>query len=605
MQKQIYKKINKDFRFPTFDFMTATSERGAAMMVSVIFFVVASAFVVLGLTGPSTREYKNSNDTVSSKQSYFLGESGVEDAYYRIKNGMAIGTSENLVLGSSSVTTTITDLGGGQKQIKGVGDVGTFGRSSDLKITTGTGVSFNYGMQAGEGGIVLSGSSGINGNVYTNGNITGSGSPFITGTVTAANSAALTADQTNGSGTPSYNVTFGNTNSTQDMAQSFQVSTSGAINKFAFYIKKNGAPSNATVKIVNDSSGSPGTTVYTSGTLNASLVTTSYGWIDVTMTNSLLVLGTTYWVVIDASTSSSNYYIVGANLVGYSSGIGKIGQQGGTWNATSPSGLDIFFSLYLGGYTSTITGAYASGFAIGGNAHAHTVNNSSVTGTLKCQTGTGNNKSCNTSYADPSPIGYPISDANIAQWESDAAAGGTYTGNYTLSGSGTTLYGPKKIVGNLIVGGSTTLKMTGTLYVTGYVDVSGSAKIVLDSTTYGHTSGIIISDGYLNLGGSGTLNGTGLSGSYILFITNSTCPNATNCSGHGAIDISGSAGSVVLNAQKGTINFSGSSSAKEATAYKLSLSGSTTVTYDSGLVDMDFTSGPTGSYSIDSWKESN
>lgn len=142
-------------------------------------------------------------------------------------------------------------------------------------------------------------------------------------------------------------------------------------------------------------------------------------------------------------------------------------------------------------------------------------------------------------------------------------------------------------------------------YVTGYVDVSGSAKIVLDSTTYGHTSGIIISDGYLNLGGSGTLNGTGLSGSYILFITNSTCPNATNCSGHGAIDISGSAGSVVLNAQKGTINFSGSSSAKEATAYKLSLSGSTTVTYDSGLVDMDFTSGPTGSYSIDSWKESN
>ncbi len=572
------------------------------MMISLIFFIATSVLVVLGLTGPTAREYRTASDAINSRQSYFLAESGVEDAYYRLKNSMTLPSSVTLLLGSSSTVTTVTDLGGGEKELASTGNVSNRDRAVDMKITTATGVSFVYGMQAGEGGITLSGSSGINGNVYTNGNITGSGSPFITGTAIAANSAALTADQTNGSGTPGNNISFGNASATQDMAQSFQVSADGAINKISFYIKKTGSPSNATVKIVNDSSGSPGTTVYTSGTLSASLVSTSYGWIDTVMANSLLVAGTTYWIVIDASVSSSNYYVIGGDS-GYSGGTGKIGQLSGTWNATTPSGLDVFFKLYLGGYTSTITGSYSAGFDIGGNAAAHTVNNSSITGTLHCQTGTGNNKACVTTFADPDPIAYPISDANISQWESDAVAGGTLTGDYSVGGSSTVSLGPKKIVGNLIVGGSGVLKLTGTVYVTGYVDISGSAKIILDSATYGHTSGILVSDGYLNLGGSGTLNGTGLSGSYILFVTNSTCPDAINCSGHGAVDISGSAGSVVLNAQQGTINFSGSASAKEATAYQLSLSGSTTVTYESGLASLSFTSGPSGSYSINSWKE--
>ena len=86
-----------------------------------------------------------------------------------------------------------------------------------------------------------------------------------------------------------------------------------------------------------------------------------------------------------------------------------------------------------------------------------------------------------------------------------------------------------------------------------------------------------------------------------MFVTTSNC-DSSFCT-HNAIDISGAAGSVILYAQNGTIYFSGSASAKEATGYKLKLEGSTTVTYESGIADVNFTSGPSGSWGIDSWKE--
>ena len=112
---------------------------------------------------------------------------------------------------------------------------------------------------------------------------------------------------------------------------------------------------------------------------------------------------------------------------------------------------------------------------------------------------------------------------------------------------------------------------------------------------------MIVSDGWLNLEGSGQLNGNGQTGSYILFTTTSNC-DISFCA-HNAIDISGAAGSVVLNAQNGTLSFSGSASSKEAVAYKMVLTGATTVNYESGLANMNFTSGPSGGWNIGSWKE--
>ncbi len=591
------------------NFKKTKNNSGAAMLVAVIFLIFISMAIISGLVVPSVREYKIASESLNSKKSYFLAESGVEDAFYRIVTNRPISSSETLTLDSNSVTTTINS-NGNQKEIISLGDVLNYERKVNLTLTVGSGISFNYGVQVGQGGVVLSGSSKINGNVYANGPIIGDGSSSITGTAISGNSPSLDAEISNFILTFWPNtLNFGNANATQDIAQSFKLSSPGAVNKVQLFVKKVGTPNNATVKIVNDVNGNPGTIIYATGTLfESQILTETYCWANaIFAANPLLDADTTYWLVVDASTSSSKYYITAVTGDQYANGLGKIGQQGGTWNNTTPSALDYYFKIYLGGYTGLIAGSSNSEwnqFNVGtennGSAQAYTVKYTKANGDIYCKYGISNNKSCTWTADYPGYIPYPILDANIEKWENDATLGGTYSGTYNTPNYGTSKIGPKMITGDLIVDGSHTLYLTGTVYVKGNVEVSGSAKIVLDAS-YGNNSGIIVTDGWLNLGGSGQLNGTGQQGSYILFVTNSSC-DATYC-GHNAIDISGSAGSVVLNAQKGTIGFTGSAKAKEAIGHKLVLSGSTEVNYESGLANLNFSSGPTGGWEVGTWKE--
>src|SRR3989339_1647498 len=147
--------------------------RGAAMLISVIFFTFISLAIISGLVAPAVREFRNASVYLNSKKSYFLAESGSEDALYRILNNMAIGDSETIVLDSNSVTTT-TDTVLGNKEISSLGDVGNLQRRVNLTLVVGQGASFNYGVQVGQGGLVLENSASITGNVYSSGTITAS-----------------------------------------------------------------------------------------------------------------------------------------------------------------------------------------------------------------------------------------------------------------------------------------------------------------------------------------------------------------------------------------------------------------------------------------------
>lgn len=572
---------------------------GAAMLISIVFFLFISLSIISGLVSPSIREFKNANVNLNSKKSFFLAESGSEDAFYRILKSKPISDSEIITLDSNEVTTVITTVGGDEKQILSLGDVFNYQRQTGITLSSGAGVSFNYGVQVGQGGIDLTGSGTVNGNIYANGPITGDSSAIITGTAISANSPSLVADQTNGAGIPAYNVSFANASSTQDIAQSFKVAAESPLNKIQLYIKKVSTPSNATVKIVNDNNGNPGTTIFATGTLSASSVTTSYGWIDVTFTsNPVLNVGATYWLVVDAGTSNTKYYIIGASNGGYSNGLGKIGQVGGTWNNTTPSGLDYYFSIYLGGFNGLIQGNSLSQWnqlhigTVSGSAQAHTVNYTNATGNIYCQVGTGNNKAC-TPQTDPTYIAFPVSDANIAEWKSDAEAGGVSVGDYSVGWAGGTL-GPKKIVGNLTVSGGGILTVTGTLWVTGNIVLNGGGEIKLASS-YGLNDGVIITDGTVVISGGGHATGSGTAGSYIMMLS-------TN-SGSSAITISGGAGAVIVYAPTGTINISGGASLKEATGYKMLISGGSSITYESGLTNNNFSTGPSGSWIVEDWGE--
>jgi len=561
------------------------------MLIVVVFFLFITLAIIAGLVSPTVREFQNANNLKQSRQSFFLSESAVEDAYFRLKTGKALGATDTITIGSYSATATITDSGYNEKTISSMGDVDSRQRKNELVLNTGTGISFSYGVQAGAGGFTMGNNSVVNGSVYSNGNITGAGT--VTGTALSANSAALEADQTNGSGVPASNVTFGNANGTQDFAQSFQVSETGVVNKVDLYLKKVSTPSNLTVRIVSNSGGSPGTTTLTSGPLSASLVSTTYGWVSVPFSsNPELTEGTTYWIVIDGSTNSSRYYMMGANANGYSGGTGKIGQYSGTWNNTNPSGLDGFFKLYLGGLTGLISGITV-GTAGVGDAYAHTVNNSTIAGSNYCQTGSGNNKACNTTLPDPTQVAMPISDQNILDWKDEAEAGGTHSGDYTLDSTSGSL-GPKKITGNLSVNNNASLTVNGTLWVQGNINISNNAAVRL-SSSYGTSEGVIVADGTVVIGNNAVFSGSGSAGSYLMVLSTSTSTSAITLSNNG--------GAVILYAANGTVNLSNNAGAKALNGKNINLNNNVVIVYDSGLANANFVNGPSGGWGITEWKE--
>ncbi|HEX7724807.1 MAG TPA: choice-of-anchor R domain-containing protein [Candidatus Paceibacterota bacterium] len=539
-----------------------------------------------------------------SKQAFLASNSAINEAIYRLKAGKVLPGSVTISLASSTATITTTAVPGG-KQISVSGTDNSYQRNIQANISYASGVAFNYGLQAGNGGINMGGGSTVDGNLYANGRIDAI-SATITGSAVSAGSTLIAADQSNNvPSTPPNSIMFRNAQASADFAQSFTVGTSSVLNKISIYIKRVGSPGNATVYIVADNAGSPSTAEVAIGsvTLTSASVGTSYSWVDLHMsTKPALVAGSTYWLVIDSSsTSGSAYYVIGANNT-YASGAAKTGIYNGTWNATS---LDGYFITYYGGASGYIGGAgYVGGVSIGsggvGDAWASTVTGASVAGSLYCTTGTHNNKSCNVTHGSAPAIGLPYTDENISDWKSDGQAGGTTNGNVHVDWRGLTL-GPREITGDLTIDGGGVLTMTGTLYVHGNVTITGGGKIILPSS-FDKYSATIVSDGQFAINGGGS-TGSGNSKSYLFLVTTSKCPNDVNCGGNDAIEITGGAGSIAVAAQNGTVSISGGGSLKAAVGNNITIGGGSTVTYDSGLAAPEFANGPSGGYSILNWKE--
>ncbi|HEY4487350.1 MAG TPA: choice-of-anchor R domain-containing protein, partial [Candidatus Paceibacterota bacterium] len=452
-------------------------QRGQVLLGVVILFTVIVVTVVVGLAGPILSQVHMTNNLQQSKQSYYTAESLAEDLAYRFRTGKQVSASETLSMGNTEATANVTTEGG-QQHIRADGDLNDLIRSVYIILSQGSGIAFNYGTQTGNGGFIMSNNAGVNGNVYSNGNITGSNGSFVIGTAVAASSVAQSADQVNDTPLPpSDSITFGNANGTQDLAQRFQISVDAPANNVSVYIRKVGSPSNATVRITSDNGGSPAATSLTSATLSAAQVTSSYGWVTVVLPTGVSLLSdATYWIVIDASTNSSNYYVLAANT-NYTNGQAKIGRYGNTWSDTFPVGLDGYFRFYIGGQTSTISGLTVGQVDIG-DAWAHTVTGSTIAGTNYCQNGSGNNKECDTSKADPGPQPYPVSEGNIAEWKAAAAGGTVYAGDKTISTP--TSMGPAEITGDLTV--NATLTLTGVVYVHGTISISNNQQVIIDSS---------------------------------------------------------------------------------------------------------------------------
>lgn len=570
---------------------------GQAVLTTVLFLLFASIAIILSFTSIALRETRASRVDLRAKQSYFLSEAGAEDLAYRIVNSKAYGPSQNVSIDGLTAVVTVTDSGS-SKIIESAGNVSSAVRktSSSLTITT-VGVGFFYGVQVGDGGLDMSNNARVNGNVYSNGNIIGAPGARITGD-------AIVAGGINDLPSLEWTVQnadqfFATVAGNRDIAQSFTAPASDRLNQVAVFLGKVGNPvANITVRITADNAGKPSTVSLANGTIAYTSVGLTPSWINVAFSvPPNLTAGTKYWIVLDYSANSGvnhwNWRKDSSNAY-----AGNTGRFTSDWDAGgavwTDVGGDLDFRVWMGGVNTRIEDTII-GDAATGTARANLFVNANVHGAA-----------CPNPYciiSNPPRENMPISDGVIQDWRNAAADGGTCvvpqcdaSGNYHITGGVAKSLGPKKITGNLQVDNNAILTITGTIYVAGSVNLSNNCIIKLDPS-YGANSGVIVTDGLVDVSNNCTFQGSGNPKSYILLLTAKDAPALD------VMDISNNSAGVIYYAAKGRINFANNATAKEATAYGMDMSNNAVITYESGLANATFSTGPSAGWSIQRWNE--
>lgn len=568
----------------------ANRKNGQAALTAVIFFLAIFLTVTLGFSAMALRQASITRVNAQAVQSYFLAESGQEDAVYRLIAGKMISASETITTGTASVTTDIVQVGN-TKEITSGGDAdSSIRRVKTVLSENTTGVSFFYGVQVDAGGVIMGNGAQINGNLFSNGSISGG---RVTGSATVATGLTVspTAEWPTGctSSCGDSDNFFATTTTNQDIAQSFTAPATGALTKMSVFLGKAGTPANdIALRITTDVSGHPNSSQIPNA--NVTIPRTSVGltpsWLDVTFpTPPNLTNGTKYWIVLHYSANSAvNYWNWRKDGTGaYANNTGK---KTTNWSSGSAVwvdiGGDLAFRTWIGGINNQITNA-----TIDGAARAPAFVNDTVSGSACPPTGP------NCIIASDSPQSLPISDGVLQDFRDDATAGGT-VGDQNISG--TVSLGPKKINGDLSISNGATLVVTGTLWVTGQFQTSNNSTVKLNAT-YGTNSGVIIGDGSISISNNTTLSGSGQAGSYIMVMAAKNTPSSQ------VLDVSNNSAGAIYYAPHGRIHFNNNATAKEVIGYGFDLDNNATVTYESGLANVNFSSGPNGGYDIINWKE--
>jgi hypothetical protein len=276
------------------------------------------------------------------------------------------------------------------------------------------------------------------------------------------------------------------------------------------------------------------------------------------------------------------------------------------------SGNMVYGDIISAGPSGLVEGVHATG-----SAWAHTIDNSTIDKNAYYQVKTATIVG-GTSFPgspDQATATMPISDAQIETWKGEALAGGVIAPTDPRCSGGTylidtdTTIGPVKIECNLIVDkNSTDLYLRGAVWVMGNIDIKNNANIRIDASIPGKSVAIVADNPSNRTSGSkimlqngSTFYGNG-SNSFILLISQN---NSSELGGSEyAITCQNSvSGKLLLYAAHGRAHIQNSASLKELTAHKIHLQNSAQIIYESGLVNLLFTSGPGGGYVITSWKE--
>ncbi|MEK7581805.1 MAG: hypothetical protein AAB488_00525 [Patescibacteria group bacterium] len=259
------------------------------------------------------------------------------------------------------------------------------------------------------------------------------------------------------------------------------------------------------------------------------------------------------------------------------------------------------------GSTGSISGVHATS-----SAYAHTIADSTVDKDAYYQTLTNTTVTGvkHPGSTDQPKANLPISDARISQWEADALVGEIISSPCPYQITNSTTIGPKKIACDLEISGDPTVTIAGPLWVTGNITIKNSA-ILRISSSIGNKSIAIIADNPSNrltsskitVSNTTSFFGTGSAGSYIVLVSQNN--SAENSGDEDAIEAQNTAngGDLIVYAGHGNISLENSISLKGVTAYKITAKNTSEVVYNTGLASLLFSSGPSGSFIINGWRE--
>ncbi len=585
------------------------SKNGFAAIIILISLISLVLVITFSLSVVIITKNKISENMISSAQSYYSAESGIEDGILRViksYNYTAINTfdlDESVIdqnITQKDNTTIIESLSSyfnNKRKIK-----------TELALTIDD-ISFYYGVQVGEGGLTMKNTSSIAGNLYSDGSVSGNGT--ITGDLIVA--TGMNLDSNGMWDTYNDDLIFGKNGEPTDIAMSFVPASSGTLSQIAFYVK-NSSPSHedGTIRIVENNAGSPSTIELATTTFLSSKVGSSYSWVNSSFSSPAnLISGNTYWIIIDVNSNNNKYFSIGRAPENTNASQYSPDWSDGSWIIDVAGGYE--YKAWIGGLATSV-----DGLTIDGDVYAHEIINSTIEGDAYYQTISGSTVNGNSYPGSPDPpiAALPISDGNIADWKTDALDYGILDSSLCNISIDTTIDGGKlECFAGFNPGINVTVTLKGTLWVEGNFTLSNNVKFILDSS-YGDNSGIIVVDNPGNESTSGQIiieNNNIICGSQGLNIAEDGCADSNETyilmlSTHSglitnAIEVSNNADGAIFYAHNGTAYIQNNANLKEVTAYKLSLENNASVTYESGLANASFSSGPGGGWNINSWNE--
>lgn len=456
---------------------TKPHSKGAAMMIFMVFFMVASIALTYSISRAVYAEIERFRLVYDSTQSFYTGDAALEDSAYRFIAGLDIDSAETVFIGGAYATSTITfDSVNDVYNITVEANDNSAYRSGFLELYVGSGASFNFGVQTGNGGFELTNGSSVVGNVFSNGYIekTGGGTATIYGDAISAGPTGLIKDA---------NITG---------------------NAWAHTIENSTVDGNIEAYTLDD------------GVVNG---------------------GATYYEKINGAIVNGSPEISGVVV----------------------------------------------------------------------------------DLEDPAEM--PISDEDIDAMKQDILDNGTIIPNSTSTCPGGVFATSTDITLGMVKiecdfrltkqGSDTVLTLTGPIWIEGNANFKSGPSVVASSSVGNRTVPIIV-DNESNRSTSSkvtieqgtTFAGTGAPKSYIMVISQNEDAENGEVEDVDAITLEqSSAGDLLVYAAHGRINLANSIALNEVTAYKIRLGNNADVIYESGLVNLLFTSGPGGGFTIGSWNE--